>query len=160
MLSLGRQLARTIRPGLVIHLVGDLGAGKTTLARGVLAGLGHVGKVKSPTYTLVEPYTVSRLECYHFDLYRFKDELEWHDAGFSELFDGQAIALIEWPEKAAHLVPPADLRVSLRSAAAGGRDVLIEGLTEAGRTCLADLIERSSHGSDDDRSSAPSSASP
>lgn len=140
-LALGRAVAAALQPGLVVHLAGDLGAGKTTLTRGILARLGFQGKVKSPTYTLVEPYKVSKLDFYHFDLYRLKDELEWHDAGFSEYFDTRSVAVVEWAEKAPHLVPPADLRITLRVAGAG-RDAFIEGLTVAGRQCLDEIRQR------------------
>jgi tRNA threonylcarbamoyladenosine biosynthesis protein TsaE len=145
MLDLGRAIARVVTPGLVVHLAGDLGAGKTTLTRGVLAGLGHRGKVKSPTYPLLEPYSLSRLDFYHFDLYRIKDELEWHDAGFDELFDGRAVAFIEWPEKAARLVPPPDVRIALRVLPDGSREAVIAAITESGRACLSQLDHALSH---------------
>lgn len=141
-LECGRRLAEVLRPGMVLHLSGDLGAGKTTLVRGLLAGLGHTGRVKSPTFTLLEPYNLSRLDFYHFDLYRFRDESEWIEAGFDELFTERAIAAIEWPEKAAGLVPPPDVRITLRVASAGaesGRDATFEGVTERGRQCIAEL---------------------
>lgn len=143
--DLGRAIARIVAPGLVVHLEGDLGAGKTTLTRGVLAGLGHRGKVKSPTYPLLEPYSLSRLDFYHFDLYRIKDELEWHDAGFDELFDGRAVAFIEWPEKAARLVPPPDVRIALRVLPDGTREAVIAAITESGRACLSQLEYGPSH---------------
>jgi tRNA threonylcarbamoyladenosine biosynthesis protein TsaE len=131
-------------PGLVLHLNGDLGAGKTTLVRGMLRGLGHTGPVKSPTYTLLEPYSLvsekfSRLNFYHFDLYRFRDEQEWHDAGFRELFDRHAIGVIEWPEKAAHLVPSPDLVIELASSISDGRDVVITAHTASGEQCIKQL---------------------
>ena len=112
-LKLGAHLAGFLRPGLTIFLVGDLGAGKTTLVRGLLRGLGFEGRVKSPTYTLVESYSVSSLYLYHFDLYRFKHEQEWLDAGFNELFNAQNICLVEWPERAMNLLPRADVEISL-----------------------------------------------
>ena len=112
-LKLGAHLAGFLRPGLTIFLVGDLGAGKTTLVRGLLRGLGFEGRVKSPTYTLVESYSVSSLYLYHFDLYRFKHEQEWLDAGFNEFFNAQNICLLEWPERAMNLLPRADVEISL-----------------------------------------------
>lgn len=113
-LALGAQLARELVPGLTIYLEGDLGAGKTTLVRGLLRALGHVGRVKSPTYTLVEPYSLPGFELYHFDLYRMHDPREWLDAGFRDVSDGQAVSLIEWPEKAAGWLPPPDVVIRLR----------------------------------------------
>ncbi|WP_020168285.1 MULTISPECIES: tRNA (adenosine(37)-N6)-threonylcarbamoyltransferase complex ATPase subunit type 1 TsaE [Methylotenera] len=99
--------------GLVIYLHGDLGAGKTTFTRGFIQSLGFVGKVKSPTYTLVEPYVFSSYNIYHFDLYRFTDTEDWEASGFREYFNAQSICLIEWPEKAADLLPEADIHVYL-----------------------------------------------
>ena len=96
-LAFGVQLARGLTPGLTFYLEGDLGAGKTTLVRGLLRGLGYTGRVKSPTYTLVETYGLPGFELYHFDLYRMHDPREWLDAGFREVSDGRAVSLIEWP---------------------------------------------------------------
>jgi len=142
-LALGRALAVGLQPGMVIYLKGDLGAGKTTLARGVLAGLGHPGKVKSPTFTLVEPYDLSRLYLYHFDFYRFRasksegtNELE--DAGFRECFDGRSVCLIEWPERAGSRLAPPDLTLNL-DVQDTGRSAAIAAQTEAGRECLERL---------------------
>ena len=112
-LKLGAHLGGFLAPGLTIFLFGDLGAGKTTLVRGLLRGLGFEGRVKSPTYTLVESYSVSSLYLYHFDLYRFKHEQEWLDAGFDEMFDGCNICLVEWPERAMNLLPRADVEINL-----------------------------------------------
>ena len=123
-LKLGGHLAGYLSPGLTIFLIGDLGAGKTTLVRGLLRGLGFEGRVKSPTYTLVESYSVSSLYLYHFDLYRFKYEQEWLDAGFDEIFDGRNIGLVEWPERAMSLLPSADVEVNL-SLDGAGRSVTI-----------------------------------
>jgi tRNA threonylcarbamoyladenosine biosynthesis protein TsaE len=134
-LALGVRLARAIAPGLSLYLHGDLGSGKTTFARGLLRGLGYAGRVKSPTYTLVELYPVSRLNLYHFDFYRFKDPKEWRDAGFSEYFNDASVCLVEWPEKAAALLPPADLDIALEFAG-DGRDLSISAGTESGQACL------------------------
>jgi tRNA threonylcarbamoyladenosine biosynthesis protein TsaE len=134
-LAFGGRLGRTLVPGLYIALSGDLGAGKTTLARGVLRGLGYEGKVKSPTYALVEVYKLSRLDFYHFDLYRFKDPQEWWDAGFQEHFGAGNVCLVEWPERAADLLPAPDMRIALR-AERGGRRLEIEANSENGRHCV------------------------
>lgn len=124
-----------MHPGLIIFLRGNLGAGKTTLARGILRGLGYQGKVKSPTYNLVELYKISRLYFYHFDFYRFNDPIEWEDAGFREYFNAESICLVEWPEKACGLLPAADLEILL-GITETGRNVEIQAGTEAGRQCL------------------------
>lgn len=115
-LAFGAQLARELQPGMTFYLEGDLGAGKTTLVRGLLRALGHSGRVKSPTYTLAEIYSLPAFELYHFDLYRMHDPREWLDAGFRDVSDGRAVSLIEWPEKAAGWLPPADVIVRLTIA--------------------------------------------
>ncbi len=139
-LALGRALASGIAPGMVIFLIGELGAGKTTLARGLLRGLGYAGKVKSPTFTLVEVYEISRLYLYHFDFYRFtgsNNPRELGEAGFREHFNPQSVCLVEWPDKAAGL-PAADVRVVLE-VAGSGRNVSIFADSEAGVSCLKRL---------------------
>ena len=138
--ALGARLARVIEAGLALYLHGDLGSGKTTLARGLLRGLGYQGRVKSPTYTLVELYTVSRLNLYHFDFYRFKDPKEWRDAGLNEYFNDAAVCLVEWPEKAARLLPAADLDIALEFAG-DGRDLSVRAGTESGKACLHRLMQ-------------------
>lgn len=112
-LEAGRAFSKQLKPGFVVYLHGDLGAGKTTFVRGVLQGLGHEGKVKSPTYTLVEPYEFEGLDVYHFDLYRFVDEYEWDAAGFSEYFNEMSVCMVEWPEKAINIIPSPDFDVKL-----------------------------------------------
>ena len=135
-LAFGAKLAKVLTPGLAIYLDGELGAGKTTLVRGVLRGLGYAGNVKSPTYTLVELYTVSSLYLYHFDFYRFADPQEWVDAGFREHFNPDTVCFVEWPEKAGVFLPTPDLRIVL-SVVDEGRSLQIKAETEAGKKCLA-----------------------
>src|SRR5690349_19450354 len=113
-LALGAALARGLAPGRVLHLRGELGAGKTTLARGLLRALGVEGRVKSPTYTLVELYPLSSLNLYHFDFYRFTDESEWLSAGFRDYFNPDCACIVEWPERAGGRLPPPDLSLALQ----------------------------------------------
>ena len=122
--------------GLVIWLTGDLGAGKTTTTRGLLRALGHSGNVKSPTYTLLEPYTVSRISLYHFDFYRFNNPEEFLDAGLDEYFSDGGVCLVEWADKALPYVPQPDieLRLAVENEA---RRVEWRVLTERGRVCLS-----------------------
>jgi tRNA threonylcarbamoyladenosine biosynthesis protein TsaE len=127
--------------GLQVQLVGDLGAGKTTLVRATLRGLGHTGRVRSPTYTLVEPYVLERpageLALYHFDLYRFTDPAEWADAGFREYFDSGAICLVEWPQRAGRLLGVPDLVFSLDlDSGSDGRVLVARAYSESGKACL------------------------
>jgi tRNA threonylcarbamoyladenosine biosynthesis protein TsaE len=111
--ALGEALAAGAGPGRVIHLRGELGAGKTTLVRGLLRALGHAGRIKSPTYTLVEPYTLSSLHFYHFDFYRLQSRSEWSQAGFREYFNAHSMCVVEWPERAAGLLSQPDIEVQL-----------------------------------------------
>lgn len=120
-LALGAALATGAKPGRVLFLSGDLGAGKTTLVRGLLRELGWTGRVKSPTYTLVELYAVSRLNLYHFDFYRFKDREEWVNSGFREHFNPESLCIVEWPEMAGALLSPPDLHVTLEFSGTGRR---------------------------------------
>jgi tRNA threonylcarbamoyladenosine biosynthesis protein TsaE len=138
-LELGARLARGLRPGLRIYLSGQLGAGKTTLVRGCLRALGYRGRVKSPTFSLVELYKLSSLYLYHFDFYRFEDPKEWGDAGFRDEFSGAGVCVVEWPEKAARSIPSPDLRITLEHAVTG-RKAHIAGETEQGKLCLEELV--------------------
>jgi len=113
-LKLGSSLARRCPIPTVIHLQGDLGAGKTTLARGFLRGLGFPGSVKSPTYTLLEPYELERCSVYHLDLYRLTSPEELEYIGARECLHPRAIWLVEWPAHGGELLPVADLIVELR----------------------------------------------
>lgn len=118
-LRFGAALATCLPASLVVWLEGDLGAGKTTLVRGILRGLGYQGAVKSPTYTLVERYDTARGTVSHFDLYRFTTPEEWLDAGLDELIDGHSVVLIEWPRQAEGFAPTPDLTITLTPAQTG-----------------------------------------
>ena len=135
--ALGARLAHAVTPG-IIYLNGDLGAGKTTLARGLLRALGHAGKVRSPTYTLVEPYTLEACPVYHLDLYRLADpeELEW--LGLRDMLADSALLLVEWPGRGSGFLPPADLSVDLEYAASG-REASLQAATETGRYWLEQM---------------------
>ncbi len=138
-LALGAAMARTLAPGLVIYLYGELGAGKTALTRALLHAAGHQGAVKSPTYTLMEPYSVTRdgstLAVRHFDLYRMGSPEEFLDAGFRDEFDGCQICIVEWPERAAAVLQTPDIAVHLR-VAGEGREVELNALSDLGTACL------------------------
>jgi len=136
--ALGGAVAVCVVPGLVIFLEGDLGAGKTTLVRGLLRALGDSGPVKSPTYTLVELHAISGLDLYHFDFYRFNEPEEFLDAGLEECFDKRHVCLVEWPQRAAAYLPAADLLIRLEISGEG-RSATISALGEGGRQCLKRL---------------------
>lgn len=110
---IGRCFAKTDTQDLTVYLNGNLGMGKTTLSRGIIRGYGHTGSVKSPTYTLVEPYEVGSQQIYHFDLYRLADPEELEYLGVRDYFAQAAIRLIEWPEKGRGLLPVADLDINI-----------------------------------------------
>jgi tRNA threonylcarbamoyladenosine biosynthesis protein TsaE len=131
-LALGASLATALKPGMVVYLRGDLGAGKTTLVRGLLRALGYAGRVKSPTYTLLESYVLSKFTLQHYDLYRMIDPREWLDAGFRDDCNPGTLCLVEWPEKAAGLLPRPDLEIRLRMAGEG-RTAQLRALSPAGR---------------------------
>lgn len=134
--AVGAALARGLRAGLIIYLRGELGAGKTTLVRGLLHALGHSGTVKSPTYTLVEPYALAGRDIYHFDLYRLTHPAELEAMGVRDYFRPDAVCLIEWPERASGLLPAADIEVVLQHAGAG-RSVMLASHSAAGAAGLA-----------------------
>ena len=121
--ALGAALARALGPGLVIYLLGDLGAGKTALTRALLHAAGHKGAVKSPTYTLSEPYRIDLdgrpVNVIHYDLYRMSSPEEFLDAGVREDFDGSNICIVEWPGKGEPVLPPPDVKVLLKVSGRG-----------------------------------------
>ena len=129
--ALGGKLARCCAPPCIIYLIGDLGTGKTTLVRGFLRGLGFRGKVKSPTYTLLEPYELADRNCYHFDLYRLADPEELEYLGMQDVLDDKAILLVEWPERGEGVLPVADLVIHLRHAGES-RDLVFTANTPTG----------------------------
>ncbi len=111
MQRMGERFATGLKPGHRVHFHGPLGAGKTTLIRGILHGLGHRGAVKSPTFTLVEPYALPERTVYHFDFYRLRAAEELEFLGIRDYLQGQGICLIEWAERGAELLPPPDVDV-------------------------------------------------
>lgn len=138
---LGRELAglaRGAESALAIYLDGDLGTGKTTLSRGMLRGLGHEGAVKSPTYTIVEPYEDLHPPVYHFDLYRLKDPQELEFMGIRDYFNEHNLCLVEWPELGGELLPKADLTVHLE-AEGSGRSATLRAASQAGADMLNGL---------------------
>ena len=135
----GALAARPALRNAFIELHGELGAGKTTLVRHLLRALGVQGRIKSPTYAVVEPYWLDDpqpLGIWHFDFYRFSDPREWEDAGFRDIFAGQGLKLAEWPEKAAGVLPVADLRVEIEVLEDGSRKVLLTAQTSRGLELL------------------------
>jgi tRNA threonylcarbamoyladenosine biosynthesis protein TsaE len=139
----GARLAPDLRGGMVVTLSGDLGTGKTTLARGCLHALGWQGSVKSPSYTLVEHYPLSSLYFYHFDFYRFADPSEWETVGFADCFRDDAVCVVEWPERVAGRLPRPDLALTLTYPAdpsIAGRQLALIAHTERGERCLSAMI--------------------
>jgi tRNA threonylcarbamoyladenosine biosynthesis protein TsaE len=137
-LALGAQAAKSLHADAVVFLMGNLGTGKTTWTRGLLQALGHSGKVKSPTYTLVEPYQLADLRIYHFDLYRLNDPQELEDMGIRDYFDGSALCIIEWPEKAEGYLPAPDWVLAL-APLAQGRQIVISSHSLKGESALRSM---------------------
>jgi tRNA threonylcarbamoyladenosine biosynthesis protein TsaE len=138
--AFARQLAaQPLLANAFITLHGDLGAGKTTLVRHLLRALGVQGRIKSPTYAVVEPHEVRGLAIWHFDFYRFNDPREWEDAGFRDLFASQGLKLAEWPEKAAALIPAADVAIYIEALDEDARQVTLRAHTPLGHHLLQGL---------------------
>ena len=138
MQDFGAQLATAISKidtPLLFLLNGDLGAGKTTISRGILQGLGHQGSVKSPTYTLVEPYELDIGMVYHFDLYRLIDPDELEHIGFSDYLSEAKLCIIEWPENGGSYIPQADISIDIKLHESG-RQVTLGSSTESGKQCI------------------------
>ncbi|TBU87266.1 tRNA (adenosine(37)-N6)-threonylcarbamoyltransferase complex ATPase subunit type 1 TsaE [Phytopseudomonas dryadis] len=138
MLALGARIAQISEARGVIYLQGDLGAGKTTLSRGIIRGLGHVGAVKSPTFTLVEPYQIGSFRAFHFDLYRLVDPEELEFLGIRDYFEGDALCLVEWPQRGAGVLPKADLDITI-TPRERGRSLLFRSNSAKGDNWCAAL---------------------
>ncbi len=140
MIEFGRQLGRAARPDATIFLQGNLGMGKTTLCRGVVQSFGHAGVVKSPTYTLVEPYDFGEELVYHFDLYRLADPEELEYLGIRDYFSAPSLRLIEWPDKGEGVLPPADLELTI-SLDGTGRRISVKPYNNKGQIIADTLAE-------------------
>ena len=138
MVDLGASLAAALPGDLVVYLNGDLGMGKTTLARGIVQALGHHGAVKSPTYTLVEPYELGELTLYHFDLYRLGSAEELEFMGIRDYFGPHSLALVEWPERGQGVLPPGDLVITI-AIEGMGRRVLLDAVSTPAIGVLSNL---------------------
>ena len=142
-IALGRQLAEIVRnnlkQGITVFLNGDLGAGKTTLTRGFVQGMGHVGHVKSPTYTIVEPYDLSDWQVYHFDLYRLADAEELEYMGIRDYFNNHSCSFIEWPEKGEGMLPAPDMIIDL-AYSDEQRQISLQAKTDLGERLVSMLV--------------------
>ena len=136
--ALGGQIGKQLSGSEIIHLQGELGAGKTTLVRGLLYALNYNGKVKSPTYTLVENYEFDPFTIYHFDLYRLSDPEELEDMGIRDYCINNAVCLFEWPEQGQGVVPPADVLIRIQYLESGRR-LELTGLTDRGCKIIENL---------------------
>jgi len=137
-LAFGSRLAVALIPGVTVFLRGDLGVGKTTLCRGIVNGMGFEGNVKSPTYTLVEPYELAEQMLYHFDLYRLGEPTELEYMGCRDYFDDASICLVEWPERGAGVLPEPDLELEIQ-VQGRGRCLICRPRSEKGRAVLERL---------------------
>jgi tRNA threonylcarbamoyladenosine biosynthesis protein TsaE len=134
----GEKIAAALKKGGVVYLYGELGAGKTTLCRGILRAYGHQGAVKSPTYTIIEPYELEFVNVYHFDLYRMVDPEEWEYLGVDEYFSPENICLVEWPEKGANYLPASDVNITLLYHE-NGRKIIVSASSHRGVEILQEL---------------------
>ncbi|MCK5881596.1 MAG: tRNA (adenosine(37)-N6)-threonylcarbamoyltransferase complex ATPase subunit type 1 TsaE [Sinobacterium sp.] len=139
MLEFARRLGGYLPTAVTLYLLGDLGAGKTTFSRGLIQSFGHVGAVKSPTFTLLEPYSLPSRQVFHFDLYRLSDPEELEFIGVRDYFDGTSTCLIEWPSCGEGLIPPADLEITLLRSSADSRLVELKANTSLAAGWLAQL---------------------
>lgn len=137
-IALGEQLALVLPSAALIYLHGDLGAGKTTLARALIRALGHAGAVRSPTYTLIEPYELPEHQVFHLDLYRLGSPEELEDIGLRDLLAEPCVVLVEWPEKGQGVLPTADLQLALQ-AHGEGRELSLQAGTPIGAKILKGL---------------------
>jgi tRNA threonylcarbamoyladenosine biosynthesis protein TsaE len=154
--ALATHLAHPLTPGFRLYLSGGLGAGKTTLARALLRALGVQGRIKSPTFSLLEPYNLPSFELHHYDFYRLDYADAWRDAGFESSFDSRTVVVVEWPEQAGGTLPVPDLWIDLHLGRPPGQPATdtmrdppidecrwaeLDAYSEDGRRCLRALID-------------------